>query len=283
MPSETVLSGFVRMSRYLGAEPAYVQGGGGNTSAKVDGQRMVVKASGLSLSGVTETSGFADVDFQAIRDYLRDPSDHEDDFNAAVIATNTAAGFRPSMETGFHAVLDGYVLHSHSVYANVVNCAVAGPERLARILPDAVWIPYVSPGRALTLVLRQYPNDKMFFLQNHGVVVRADQADGAIAAHEALNQQLRAALALPEFDLTAPPRARGFMDDHILFPDQVIYTNPGSRFDGTTAQIETLAAYTYIHDQMDRLGLAPHYLHRSDAAFLLNMEAEKFRGKVKPS
>ena len=126
MQPETPLSGFVRMSRYLGEQPAYAQGGGGNTSAKLTDRRMIVKASGLTLASVTETGGFAEVDFVTIRDYLHEPSEDEDAFNAAVNATNRADGFRPSMETGFHAILDGYVLHSHSVYANVLNCAVEG-------------------------------------------------------------------------------------------------------------------------------------------------------------
>lgn len=281
MQNETLLAGFVRISRYLGSNSAYVQGGGGNTSAKLDAERMAVKASGVALAEVSQTSGFADVDYRDVRAYLVAPDADENTFNSRLIASNRYPSVRPSMETGFHAVLDGYVLHSHSVYANVVNCACNGAELLREIAPEAVWLPYAAPGRELTLRVRAQAEAKVFFLANHGVIVRGDSAEAVISAHEDLNERVREHLDLPDFDVGGPTRAMSYMQHQILFPDQVIYTNPDAEFAGTRALQETLAAYGYIHDCLDRLALTAHYLQPEDATFLLGMDAEKYRSKVK--
>ena len=46
------LGAFADLSNRIGARPDYVQGGGGNTSVKLDGGLMAVKASGFRLSDV---------------------------------------------------------------------------------------------------------------------------------------------------------------------------------------------------------------------------------------
>jgi len=56
-----MLDEFARMSQLIGARPDYVQGGGGNTSVKLDGGLMAIKASGFRLSQVTDSDGFAGV------------------------------------------------------------------------------------------------------------------------------------------------------------------------------------------------------------------------------
>ena len=70
MSDSDVYDDFVKISKYLGSNSSYVQGGGGNTSAKLKKNRMLVKASGLLLQDVTRERGFANVDYQVIRTYL---------------------------------------------------------------------------------------------------------------------------------------------------------------------------------------------------------------------
>ena len=48
----SALSDFSRLSRDVGARRDFVQGGGGNTSVKLDDRLMAVKASGFCLGDV---------------------------------------------------------------------------------------------------------------------------------------------------------------------------------------------------------------------------------------
>ena len=52
-----LLTRFARMSAAVGARNDYVQGGGGNTSVKLPGGLMAIKASGYCLSDVTAGGG----------------------------------------------------------------------------------------------------------------------------------------------------------------------------------------------------------------------------------
>ena len=59
------LAALERMSAAAGARCDYVQGGGGNTSVKLDGL-MAIKASGYRLSQVTSRGGYAVLDLSAL-------------------------------------------------------------------------------------------------------------------------------------------------------------------------------------------------------------------------
>jgi len=52
----------VKISHYAAADVAYIQGGGGNTSIKLDDNRMAVKASGCKLSDMADKEGYVVVD-----------------------------------------------------------------------------------------------------------------------------------------------------------------------------------------------------------------------------
>ena len=95
-----MLSELARMSQTVGERNDYVQGGGGNTSVKLDNGLMAVKASGIRLAQVTETDGFAVVEVETLKDVTS-----EQGYKPA----------RPSVEAGFHALLGKFVLHTHPV------------------------------------------------------------------------------------------------------------------------------------------------------------------------
>ena len=44
----------IKVSHYAAASKAYIQGGGGNTSVKLDDRQMAVKASGCKLSDMND-------------------------------------------------------------------------------------------------------------------------------------------------------------------------------------------------------------------------------------
>ena len=51
-----LLEAFAKVSGIAGARADYVQGGGGNTSVKLGGGLMAIKASGFCLSDITPTA-----------------------------------------------------------------------------------------------------------------------------------------------------------------------------------------------------------------------------------
>ncbi|MBC7960647.1 MAG: class II aldolase, partial [Vallitaleaceae bacterium] len=60
----------IQISHYSAANIGYIQGGGGNTSVKLNDQLMAVKASGCKLSQMGELEGYVVVDYGLIKDYF---------------------------------------------------------------------------------------------------------------------------------------------------------------------------------------------------------------------
>ena len=129
------LNEYVRMSVTAGSRPDYVQGGGGNTSCKLDDRQMAIKASGFRLDQIRVDQAYAVLDYQNLRDFYgrSDPAGFADvekegsaQARSAIISIDGLPQLRPSVEVGFHSLLDTYVMHTHPVYANLVTCCAEG-------------------------------------------------------------------------------------------------------------------------------------------------------------
>ena len=212
------LENFTRMSTAVGARADYVQGGGGNTSAKLAGGLMAIKASGYCLKDIRPDSAYAVLNYDALRKfyYGSNPADFEDVEKAgseqARANTQVIEGLpqlRPSVEAGFHSILDNYVAHSHSVYANLCTCSKELPDIAARALAGADytwgWVPYVDPGARLTFSIRDElkrveaetgRRPAAIFMQNHGLIVHADDPDTCVRIHTDVNDRIARAFGL---------------------------------------------------------------------------------------
>ncbi len=167
---------------------------------------------------------------------------------------------RPSIETGFHAILGNTVIHTHSVYANLLTCAKEGQVIMKELFPEAIFIPYNTPGIALTYAIQEaidkYDSD-IFFLENHGLIAVGETPQLAFDLHEEINSAIKehfllnqeyATLSLNMIDeywvanspylsefIRQNPTLMTTITDTILFPDQVVYgeqisfdiSNPG--------------------------------------------------------
>ena len=213
-----VLSAFSRVSRAVGDRPDYVQGGGGNTSAKLEDGRMAIKASGFRLSDIRPDAAYAVLDGRAVRGFFESHAETEfedvekagsDFVKAHTLAIEGLPSLRPSVEAGFHSLLDRYVVHSHSVYANLATCVAEGREVLAKALAgaDYSWgfVPSVDPGARLTFHIRDElarvtketgRRPAVLLMQNHGLIVHADDPDRCLALHEDANTRIAAAFGL---------------------------------------------------------------------------------------
>lgn len=277
------VEGLAAVSRAIGRDAAYVQGGGGNTSLKTGTATMHIKASGIGLASVTAQDGFVALDWRALRQGL-DACQTEADYTRVLLAArlDPAATRRPSIETGLHALLGTCVLHSHSAWANLITCAQGGQEVARRVLPEALWVPYATPGLPLTRrigeLLRRHPDPSLLLLENHGLVVVGADVDSAAALHETVNARLRTHFGL---EATAYPGAEAdeIAEDRLLFPDQAVYlTDPALA--RSVAAAETRQAVRFLLATMPRLGLSPRFLGDGEFAELVGLDAEKYRRKV---
>lgn len=260
------------VAKKLGTRPDYVQGGGGNVSYKIDGTSMAVKASGFRLDAITPATGFVTVAFEPLRTFYNTQNTTAD-LNTLIIENDKevtknilgeSGSLRPSIETGFHALLGSVVLHTHSVYANILTCSVEGKGLSAELFPESVWIEYYTPGIALTLAINhsnKTVTSQIFFLKNHGLIIVAETTQEAYILHESVNATIREYFKLlepyPTFNLDVESNAiisdSKYLSNSILqtpdiiksfpktilFPDQVVYGSQIS-FDHTIPSAITI-------------------------------------------
>ncbi|MGI6687894.1 MAG: class II aldolase/adducin family protein [Christensenellales bacterium] len=201
------LAAFSRFSQALGGRADYVQGGGGNTSIKLDERLIAVKASGFPLRDITPQNAYVVLDYQALRAFYEgNNASNFEDVEAAgsaaaretMMAVEGLKPLRPSVEAGFHALLDRFVGHTHSVYANLAACCRETEAILKEALAGADYgyavVPYVNPGTTLTFTIRDIlasaGRPRVLVMQNHGVIVHDDDEARCLAIHEDMNRRL---------------------------------------------------------------------------------------------
>lgn len=237
-----------RASQQVGEKiPRWVQGGGGNLSMKSD-DTLWIKSSGSRLDSVAETRGLAAVELSRFTSGMRQAvsaKDRENSYSKLIedCALYMDQGFgRPSMETGFHAVLpSGFVAHFHSLVAIAVTDLVF-KDGSARADWDEyirsqgwtpAWIDYVTPGVDLCEALATCAGADAIFLRNHGVLLQASETSvlerwsdlemKIVDRHEDLRGLLasglnvyESAMRLSSEWLDAPP---------VFFPDVAVFAD----------------------------------------------------------
>ena len=212
------LANFSRVSKSVGGRADYVQGGGGNTSVKLAEGMMAIKASGFCLKDIEPDAAYAVLDYEALRKfyYGSNPADFEDCEKAGSTKAKEVtqvieglAALRPSVEAGFHSILDTFVAHSHSVYANLAACCEECNEIVAKALEgaDYTWgsVPYTDPGARLTFSIRDElarveketgKKPAAIFMINHGLIAHHDDPDECLRIHLDVNNRIAEAFGL---------------------------------------------------------------------------------------
>ena len=247
--------------------PDLIQGPGGNTSVKDSAGNMLIKASGFRFEEITEESGFSMVNARNIADYFFkvQPADKklEEKQSLELIQQNIVQKPngepypKPSMETGFHAVLDKYVVHTHSVWSNLINC-ITEPFELLKSLQNKTglniaYIPFVSPGFGLSYLITQelkkadqsgVTRPQVLFLENHGIVAHSNDLSEAQTmlkqVDEAIQELFKISKEYPKTDIQITDNfytpnhdfVWSFILKHkveesffnqVLFPDQTVF------------------------------------------------------------
>ena len=263
------LAAFARVSQTAGSRADYVQGGGGNTSVKLKDGLMAIKASGFCLSDIRPDKAYAVLDYEALRRFygenqpeaMADVEKEGAAFTKAQIKQiEGLEPLRPSVEAGFHSILDTFVVHTHSVYANLAACSVNCREicRAAFAGADYTWgmVPYVDPGANLTFAIRDElrrveaetgRKPSVLIMQNHGIIAHDGDPDRCLAIHSDANARLAnqfgisadsfPAVALREVEdglyeadvpylteaLASGAYTEQFLLEQPLYPDQMVF------------------------------------------------------------
>jgi rhamnose utilization protein RhaD (predicted bifunctional aldolase and dehydrogenase)/NAD(P)-dependent dehydrogenase (short-subunit alcohol dehydrogenase family) len=178
----------VYTSRLLGADPALVLHGGGNTSVKVaeknifgeDEDILYVKGSGWDLATI-EAPGFSPCRLQhllklATLERLSD-TDMARELQLSMTRPVGASAPAPSVEAILHALLPHtFVDHTHADAVLTITNTLDGAERIREVYGEAVIvIPYVMPGFKLVRAVaalypaQATPNTVGLVLMNHGI------------------------------------------------------------------------------------------------------------------
>lgn len=187
------LADLCSLSAKLGADPALIQGAGGNTSVK-DGAVMWIKASGTQLAEADTRAIFVPVDLPAMRSAMAASAPRAD--TPAEFALSNA--LRPSIETSLHAVFSQrIVVHVHCVNTIAWVIQTDAAKAVGQVLRGFDWayVPYAKPGADLARLVQAAlgPQTDVILLGNHGLLVAAQ----TVAAAQDLLARVIAALTLP--------------------------------------------------------------------------------------
>ena len=298
--SNSELRQFIDLSRAIGQRPDFVQGAGGNVSVKIN-NKMLIKASGWRLEDISENNGLVAVNM-----------------NNGDIENSQA--LRPSMEAGFHIFLDKYVVHTHSVYTNIIACAADGRKIWVDISREfgiaVVWVDYQSPGFHLATAVKKAVGEfkKQYgiapvaiLMQNHGLIITGDNLEHVFNLHNEIQELVKQYLNLKKaFPKDMADYLKNFIknngdsienfSNNILFPDQAVFCSSISEkilINKETNNIvyktnqkealaikENLIAWAYIIDCAKDCGLKLNFLSLENINYIRNMESEKYRQKL---
>ena len=178
----------LQISKYAGLRHDLVQAGGGNSSIKIADNQMFIKASGVSLSDVSESSGFSVVNYKVLLDAL----EKDDTQESICLNSSLVSGNRPSIESFLHALTKRVTLHTHPTLVNVLSVRKGGFDELKTLFPEAIFVDYETPGIRLAKLLKRELNNsdsqaiQVIFMKNHGLVVAAEKATDVISMTESV-------------------------------------------------------------------------------------------------
>lgn len=223
-----MIKDFVHLSKYAGMREDLVQAGGGNSSVKIDGSTMLIKASGYQLAELTLTSGYSTIDYASITEAFNNCVDVDalsEEEGKKILASALKEGGRPSIETFLHAITSTYTIHTHPILVNVLMARKDAQVIVSELFPEAVFVPYATPGielaKAYFKALKGWNlgSRQVIFLQNHGLVVSGKDEKEVVRINEEVIFKIEDYLGL----------RRLFEPYHIvsqiwdLFPEKVIW------------------------------------------------------------
>jgi rhamnulose-1-phosphate aldolase/alcohol dehydrogenase len=197
------LHALVYRSNLLASDRSIINFGGGNTSVKVQlpdhtGRETTVlwvKGSGSDLATIG-AAGFTGLRLEEILPLVERDAMTDEEMVAYLGRCQLDPSMpRPSIETLLHAfVPHAHVDHTHPDAIGAIVGATDGEHLAEKCFgADAVWIPYIRPGFALSKLVadavRANPDAKLVLLAKHGLVTwGATAAESYASTLDAINR-----------------------------------------------------------------------------------------------
>lgn len=265
-------SNFIKLSEIIGNDIEMCQNGGGNISIKLSNDCMMIKSSGIAIKDMFKVNGYSLLNYNSIIDVI-DKINDEISFVEILDSSILLNKYkRPSMESGFHALLDKYVIHVHPIYLTLLLCMENSQHIIRKLYSDLSYeyIKYMSPGLILYKHIKTLNKTKIYFLENHGIIISSNNMNSLIDQLYDINNRSKKYLEKKSFFKSFN---LSFADLEIVkdytFPDAVIFLNDKNKR-------EILAAHNYINVIGVRLGELRH-LKFSDVDFVKKLQSEQHR------
>ena len=165
----TDIKKFYNVSKEIGENYSLIQGAGGNTSFK-DGDYIAIKKSGSNLSESIKNDIFSSKNLIDLKNFYNNETQ------------NKKYSDELSIETPLHIIFsEKYVFHYHSLLSIIISVG-QHKDNVKKICErlNISWIPYKRPGVELAKEVDSKlasSNNRIFFLQNHGMLLGANEID----------------------------------------------------------------------------------------------------------
>jgi uridine kinase/ribulose-5-phosphate 4-epimerase/fuculose-1-phosphate aldolase len=257
------LMSLMQISNHLMMDSSLIQGRGGNISVKYK-DKFIVKSSGSKISDINISNGFVICN----RSHDRKEFQNEEEYNKFIMSLVSRGDKPPSMETGFHNFIPSkIVIHTHPTYLNCILCSTKGEEITKKLFSEYSYryIPYVTPGYKLCNHFIKDNKEKIFFLENHGLIVALDDLEEALRITEEINNKSRRWIE---------KNKENFIDQNPnlaespLFPDAAIFKE------------EMRHTSDFILNLINYCNLSPKFLKYEEQVEVSSLKSEKYRKSI---
>ncbi len=187
------LAALVYASRLIGASPALVLWGGGNSSVKVTGKDhtgkptriLYIKGSGSDMKTIT-TQQFTPLRLDDLLPLMQRAAMTDEEMVAYQMkSTLEPSAPKPSIETLLHAFIPApHIYHTHADAICTLTDVPRGREIIREVFGDEIVIvPYSRPGFLLSKrtgeAVRAHPRARAVILDKHGLITWGETAKAA--------------------------------------------------------------------------------------------------------
>jgi rhamnulose-1-phosphate aldolase/alcohol dehydrogenase len=268
------LARLVARSRLIGADPALVLHGGGNTSSKIverdhlgrERRVLRIKGSGSDLATVEERH-FPGLWLDELLPLREREAMTDDEMLAYLLRCLVEPdGPRPSIETLLHAFLPA--AHVDHVHADAICALANAPDPEAAVHealgPEVAVVPYLRPGFELSRRVADLAGARAVVLAHHGLVTWGETHDASygltvelVRAAQAFLDERRVDCRVDDSEPDSPlveaflARLRGRLSRE---RPQVLMTDRTQRDLAARDDVQTIAGMRSTPDHMLRIG-----------------------------
>jgi len=304
MEAPSLLTSLTALSHEFG-QADYVSGGGGNSTAK-NADTLWIKPSGTSLADMTPGK-FVAIDREKLSALYTftpptDTAERESVVKDMMMASRRPGSeARPSVETPLHDLIEAvFVIHTHPSLVNGLTCSQNAEATVARLFPEALWVPYIDPGFTLSIDVRDrlaaYKRQHgrqptIILLQNHGIFIAGNTPETVRETYRLVMETLKAeyqaagiACALPVMPPPSPASDKVEQLKALLEAGTVAGGSPITVAEGplTPDHMVYAKAFPYSGDWLAeeiaayrrQYGYAPRIIVGSDGVYTVGKDAK---------